>query len=496
MNPMTQLENLRKILLSIFRMMWRRIDRVQLTCALTFTRNIVPCLFWNDKAIAFCQKDFPIGTFPMRTCPNTYRPLLYFEELIRNTVHFKWNAIGDLHQHNLHVFSCGDHLSIESILRSVAVQMYLFLCTHFSLHSPNKKLQIVFLRFVVLAIFHIKMTKMTKDKNALKTCSFENMDHKLITPFNDPYLKMSDACMHENKQLYTEEEKKKSQIKIAGYCGYCIDCGTPLFDDCPSDTSPSQSSSIGACTHPTVKEDTNGVSMCAVCFVEMTEQLSFEPEWNMYTDSSRSSKDPSRCHGQRGPSSRGLASFFDDHKVQIDKARLARIEEKYRHITGQSASKGQCRAGIIAACLFRDLRTSGETRTSDYVKGLFGLTKKQISTGLATYYECFPEESKDYITATDLVPWLMSTIGIGKEHEPKITKLTQILIDGDPIFKRATPQSVASSVIYFYLCLNPEYKKSLGMNKTKFAEKSELSDLTISKLVSTISARTGCKVEI
>lgn len=312
-----------------------------------------------------------------------------------------------------------------------------------------------------------------------------------------------DTCAHENKQFYTEEEKKKSQIKISGYC---IDCGTPLFDNCSSAGAPGSSStssdnqtqtqSPGACTHPTVKEDANGVSMCAVCFVEMAERLSFEPEWNMYTDSSRSSKDPSRCHGQRGPSSRGLASFFDDHKVQIDKARLARIEEKYRHITGQSASKGQCRAGIIAACLFRDLRTSGETRTSDYVKGLFGLTKKQISTGLATYYECFPEESKDYITATDLVPWLMSTIGIGKEHELKITKLTQILIDGDPIFKRATPQSVASSVIYFYLCLNPEYKKSLGMNKTKFAEKSELSDLTISKLVSTISARTGCKVEI
>lgn len=293
-------------------------------------------------------------------------------------------------------------------------------------------------------------------------------------------------CSHQNKEYYSDQIIDRHHLRVSGYC---IDCGAPFTKNSPVETE--------GCKHPTVKEVSNGVNVCVHCYVEMSEQLSFEPEWNRYSDSSsRSSKDPSRCHGQRSTSSRGVASFFDEHNVQIDKARLARIEEKYKRITGQSTTGGMCRAGIIAACLFRDLRLMGETRTSDYVKGLFSLSKKQISIGLSAYYECFPEESGDYITAVDLVPWIMSTIGIDSEHEPKIKKLTDSLVKGDATFKRATPQSVASSVIYFFLCLNPEYKKKLGMNKTKFAEKSELSDLTITKLVSAIAKKTRCNIEI
>lgn len=295
-------------------------------------------------------------------------------------------------------------------------------------------------------------------------------------------------CTHQNKAYYSPEVVSKSHLKIDGYC---IDCGAPFKDS--TDTKEES----GVCTHPTVREVSNGVSVCMCCFVEMTEQLSFEPEWNRYSDSSgRSSKDPSRCHGQRNQTSKGLAAFFDEHNVQIDKARLARIEEKYKRITKQSDMGGMCRAGTIAACVFRDLRLMGETRTSDYVKGLFGLTKKQMSMGLTAYYECFPEESKDYITAADLIPWLMDIIGIDKEYKPMIIRLAERLAVNDPIFKRATPQSVASSIIYFFLCINPEYKKRLGMNKTKFAEKSELSDLTITKLVTVIAQKTKTQIDI
>jgi len=305
----------------------------------------------------------------------------------------------------------------------------------------------------------------------------------------DTYYMDEEVCTHQNKEYFTEAEKREGHTKMSGYC---IDCGEPFSDDLGN------GESSGGCTHPTVKEDVNGVNVCTVCFVEMTEQLSFEPEWNRYSDSSssRSSKDPSRCHGQRGPVARGCLPFFEDLKIPIDKARLARIDEKYRVILSKSTSKGHCRKGIIAACMFRDLRNCGETRTTDYVRNQCSISKKRMSEGLSIYYECFPEESKDYITATDLIPWLMDVIGIDRKHEDKIKLLAERLIKNDPTFNRATPQAVASSIIYFFLCLNPPYKKSLGMNKTKFAEKSELSDLTITKLVNAIAEKTKCKIEI
>lgn len=295
-------------------------------------------------------------------------------------------------------------------------------------------------------------------------------------------------CLHENKEIYTEEVRRTCTSK--NVIGYCIDCGHVLTSI--GNTSTPSVEGEG-CSHPTIQEDPNGTNICSVCFVEMEESLSFEPEWKFYENqSSGRSKDKSRCHRQRDCTSRGISSFFEQRNIKVDKATLSRVERCYEMIIKDPDGE-QGRAGLIAAILFKDFKKNGNTRTSDYFKNLCGVTKKEMSAGISRYDQVFPDEANDFIRPVDILPWLLGVYGIDKEHHPRIKSMVELLSDCDPVFKNKTPKAVASSIIYLYLCLNQPYKSKLGMNKTKFAEKSSVSDITITKLIHIILERSNIK---
>lgn len=291
------------------------------------------------------------------------------------------------------------------------------------------------------------------------------------------------SCLHENKEIYAQDVRRAGISK--NVIGYCVDCGHVITS--------SSSAALDECTHPTIQEDPNGTSICSVCFVEMEEKLSFEPEWKFYDNqSSGRSKDKSRCHRQRSGNTKGITSFFEQRNIKIDKATLSRVEKCYETIIKDSDGE-QGRAGLIAAILFKDFKKNGNTRTSDYFKNLCGVTKKEMSAGISRYDQVYPEEANDFIRPVDILPWLLGVYGIDKEHHPRIEKMVEMLSNCDPVFKSKTPKAVASAIIYLYLCLNQPYKNKLGMNKTKFAEKSSVSDITITKLIHIILERSNIK---
>ena len=43
----------------------------------------------------------------------------------------------------------------------------------------------------------------------------------------DTYYMDEDVCTHQNKEYFTEEEKREGHTKMSGYC---IDCGEPFSD--------------------------------------------------------------------------------------------------------------------------------------------------------------------------------------------------------------------------------------------------------------------------
>ena len=86
--------------------------------------------------------------------------------------------------------------------------------------------------------------------------------------------------------------------------------------------------------------------------------------------------------------------------------------------------------------------------------------------------------------------------GIHISHYRKILRIARYLKDASQSLKRSNPQSVSAAILYFYLCLNPEYKAKLGLSKTKFAARVNLSDITVTKLVREVSRISKCNVQV
>jgi len=289
-------------------------------------------------------------------------------------------------------------------------------------------------------------------------------------------------CKHENIEEFPSNT------------GYCTDCGLNISDVLKFKTS-LISSTLAECSHENKYEDSNGLHICSDCNAEL-EFFNDEPEWRFYPGAdNKSSKDPSRCHTGKS-SIKTLSKLFDSLKLSIPQAIKAQVESKYNKIVGTNTVRGKGRRSIIAACLFYTYMEFGECRTTDYIRDMFELTKKDMSSGLTEYCRVFPEARTQYITPKNLLGWILTLTGVGKEHYRKIVQISKYLENSSQLLQRSSPQSVASATVYFYLCLNPKYKEELGLTKSQFAIKALLSDITVNKLVKEASAISKCIINI
>ena len=119
-----------------------------------------------------------------------------------------------------------------------------------------------------------------------------------------------------------------------------------------------------------------------------------------------------------------------------------------------------------------------------------------MSSGLRKYYEKFPEDRTKHIQPEDLIRRILVLTNIPLNNYRKIVHIAKYLENSSRLLNHSSPQSVASAIVYLYLCMNPELKESLSLSKTKFAELAKLSDITVTKLVKEASKIVGCVVTI
>ena len=260
--------------------------------------------------------------------------------------------------------------------------------------------------------------------------------------------------------------------------GYCTDCGITLLDS----TNPE--SAIEGCMHEHVRKDDNG-TVCTQCG-QVIDNLDFTQEWRYYgAMDSRSMKDPTRCHSHKS-TPKGIKSVFEARGVEVSAALIRCVEGKYTKVleaTGSKVLRGKGREAIVANCLFYAYQENGEYRTSIYIRNLFDLEQKRMSLGATKYYTAFPEDRVKHITPEKLIPWIMKLTGVETKHYRRIISIARYISSASELVERSNPQSVAAAIVYFYLCLNPEYKEKIGATKSAFAKKALLSDLTVGKIV-------------
>jgi transcription initiation factor TFIIIB Brf1 subunit/transcription initiation factor TFIIB len=310
--------------------------------------------------------------------------------------------------------------------------------------------------------------------------------HDLVKKTVQEKIYNNEACKHINMKVFVDGR------------GYCKDCGMDKKEidvlakgltRCA--TTSSTHGTKRMCLHENSFEDNNGLHICRDCNLEI-DIPSFEAEWRYYNSSDcTQSKDPSRCHRNRNQDC-NIIKDFEKKQIHVPESVRKQVEVKYQKIVGNQTVRGKCRQAIIAACLFYAYQDFGEYRTTDYIRNKFDLSKKNMSTGLTRYYEVFEEDRNRNIRSEDLLVWILTLTGVEKKYYKEIVQISRYLENSSQLLKRSSPQSIAAAVIYFYLCLNPEYKARLGLTKNRFAEKALLSDITITKLVNEACAISKC----
>lgn len=241
--------------------------------------------------------------------------------------------------------------------------------------------------------------------------------------------------------------------------------------------------------------DEEGLRICCRCGKQL-EFLTFEPEWKFYnsTDSNYST-DTSRCHKSKIAKG-GIDKVFQASRVNVPEAYKKQTEEKCKQIVNGETVRGRGRIAIVAASLLHVFRENGDCRTQDDVRHMFNLEKNKMSDGMTKYFETFPKDRLICITPSDLIRRTMKLTGVDFIHFPNILKIAKQIENTSFLLEHSCPQSVASAIIYLYLCTIPEYKREKGLTKSKFAEKAKLSDITVAKLVKEASNIVGYVVQM
>jgi transcription initiation factor TFIIIB Brf1 subunit/transcription initiation factor TFIIB len=239
------------------------------------------------------------------------------------------------------------------------------------------------------------------------------------------------------------------------------------------------------CKHINIAKDETNIDVCSDCGMEF-RSLDFSREWrNFGVLDNRCARDQSRCHKQKS-TPKGIRGVFDLHKIDISSALIDTVEAKFNKIIEKSENKlfrGEGREALIVLCLFFAYQDDDEYRPIEYIRDLFDVSQKSMSSAMTLYYNAFPEDITKHMTPEKLIPWYMFLTGVSSEHYSRIVSISKYLSATSQLIERSNPQSVAAAIIYFYLCLFPEYKNELGLTKLKFARKACLSDITISKIV-------------
>ncbi len=257
---------------------------------------------------------------------------------------------------------------------------------------------------------------------------------------------------------------------------YCCECGKEFLemrDDC---------------NHNWETDCNSKCTICSICGI-VSESLDYSPEWRFYgAYDSRGSNDPTRCHKKSVPKDT-VKSVFDKAGISVMPVILAKIQKKYDKVvkkTDNSMRRGNGRAAIIGVCYFYVLQEEGLYKTRESIQFLLGVNHRNMTEATTKYYLAFPEDRTKYITPKNLIPWVLEQVDISntlnKDVLNRIYKTIDYLSLVSSDLTRSNPQSVAAAVVYFCICNTPGCKQELGLNKSKFAEKVKISDITITKL--------------
>lgn len=242
------------------------------------------------------------------------------------------------------------------------------------------------------------------------------------------------------------------------------------------------------CPHTDVSVE-NGVTHCIDCGEEVLREISHNKEWRYYGSSDTNhNSDPNRCQLRK----REDRNIYKDVQGKGFPDRIIRTaNELYADVTRKKKKnptdadqyqiyRGTSRKAIVFACIFSAYKLHGTPETWEDLSTVFGLERKDCSTGIKHISKHAPKGSPirtKYITPIDLVENIMDKFEATKEQKQEVISIYKIIENTSYKLNQSRPKSVASALVFYWI---QRTKKDISMKE--FTEKVELSEITVDKL--------------
>jgi len=230
------------------------------------------------------------------------------------------------------------------------------------------------------------------------------------------------------------------------------------------------------CPHCDIVEE-NGIVLCTDCGEEIQRNITHEKEWRYYgpSDSKRFS-DPNRVQ-MRKSEERNINK--DVENMGFSDTIISKADELYTQCTKGQIYRGNSRKAIVFACIYHAYKMSSNHQTPENLIKMFGLTRKTGLKGMKIVNVNTPKDSiihTTFITPEHIICDIMDKFKATDEQKDEVVKLYMSVKNRSSKLNRARPQSVAASLIYYWIC-----EKKMDITLKEFAKNTDLSDLTINK---------------
>ncbi len=231
------------------------------------------------------------------------------------------------------------------------------------------------------------------------------------------------------------------------------------------------------CKHEnTINE--SGTFLCKDCGVEIAKVMSYEKDWRYYgSDDTRKNSDPNRCHIRK---IEDKSIFRDVENLGFSDKIVNTANDIYAQVTKGKIYRGNSRKAIIFGCVFQSIKINGKSYTCESLREIFQLDRKVILRGLKQVSLNAPKTTLQNKNGTsELLEEYITKFDIKDKDRDDIIEIYNKIKNRSTIINRSRPQSVISSLIYYFLC---KKNGSNNVNIKDFIKKVKLSELTITKI--------------
>ena len=236
------------------------------------------------------------------------------------------------------------------------------------------------------------------------------------------------------------------------------------------------------CSHANTANE-KGIDVCIDCGEEITKKIQHTKEWRYYGQSdTRHSSDPNRVQIRK---SEERNIYNDVENMGFSDKIVSEANKIYFQVTQGQIFRGNSRKSIVFACIFHAYKLSGKPQSHEKLIHVFNLNRKTGLKGLKHVNLYAPKNSSirtTYITPINLVEEIMEKFSATKEQKQEVINLYHQINNKSSRLNRSRPQSVASGLVYFWIC-----SKQKDISLKQFTKKVSLSELTVNKIAKEIT---------